>query len=601
MLDQIKQLNYLDYLVVVLYLLMLSGVGLYLAKFNKTADDFFKGGGKTPWWIAGLSTFVSGFTAFMFVAAAGHTYKNGLSALLLFTSAFWGYWLGYFVYAKKWRRARLSSPMEFLTKRYSQATTYWYTLLSIIPAILGMGLGIYTLCIFLTTALGLADWQLNLGLITLSGLEVTMLVTGIVLLIYNSAGGLWGVMITDVMQFLVIVIMTLMIFPLAFMALGDGEGFMAGIQRLWTEAPEGYLSWGDLFRRPGFYLAYLTNIFIGYNAAWFIGQRYESVPTERDARKMALLCSVLSFLLPLLWITPTMAARLLFPSIKTIWPQLAEPAEASFVTLALTLLPNGMIGITMSALLAATTSAVDTGLNYLASILVRDVYVRINKNFTQQEPSQKQQVRMGRVIVLMLGGLAVGSALIVQKAKGVFEFALMYYSWFTPSMLTPVMLGFVYTKTPSWSAIASALTGLLLVLACNVVFDFSAHQYEANVFVGVLSSALVFFLSSFGRDRDPHTRARIAAFAAELQTPVTAAEQRWDVNAMQSYKVIGVLTAGVGLVLLLLMFVPASRAAFWLNAVAGFSTLAVGLWMVWYFKQKAKALHFVTIAHKKEM
>ncbi|MBC6949758.1 hypothetical protein DWB58_17670, partial [candidate division KSB1 bacterium] len=522
MLDSIKQLNYLDYIVVVLYMLMLSGVGIYLTKFNKTVDDFFKGGGKTPWWIAGLSTFVSGFTAFMFVAAAGHTYKNGLSAILLFTSACWGYALGYFIYAIKWRRARLSSPMEFLTKRFSQATTYWYTLLSIPPAILGMGLGIYTLCIFLSTALGLGNWQLNTGLVTLSGLEVTMLVTGVVLLIYNSAGGLWGVMITDVMQFLVIIIMTLMIFPLAFMALGNGEGFVAGVQRLWTEAPEGYFSLADLARRPGFYLAYLVNIFIGYNAAWFIGQRYESVPSERDARKMALLCSALSFLLPLLWIAPAMAARVLLPSMKELWPQLAEPAEASFVTLSLMLLPNGMIGVTMSALLAATTSAVDTGLNYLASILVRDVYLRLKKNFSRPEPSQNQQLRMGRVIVLVLGAMAIASALIVQRAKGVFEFALMYYSWFTPSMLTPVMLGFIYTKTPSWSAIVSALTGLLLVLACNVVFDFSTHQYEANIFVGVFASALIFFLSSFWRERDPQAVTRIKDFAQQLQTPALA-------------------------------------------------------------------------------
>lgn len=586
MLDSIKQLNYLDYIVVVLYMLMLSGVGIYLTKFNKTVDDFFKGGGKTPWWIAGLSTFVSGFTAFMFVAAAGHTYKNGLSAILLFTSACWGYALGYFIYAIKWRRARLSSPMEFLTKRFSQATTYWYTLLSIPPAILGMGLGIYTLCIFLSTALGLGNWQLNTGFVTLSGLEVTMLVTGVVLLIYNSAGGLWGVMITDVMQFLVIIIMTLMIFPLAFMALGNGEGFVAGVQRLWTEAPEGYFSLADLARRPGFYLAYLVNIFIGYNAAWFIGQRYESVPSERDARKMALLCSALSFLLPLLWIAPAMAARVLLPSMKDLWPQLAEPAEASFVTLSLMLLPNGMIGVTMSALLAATTSAVDTGLNYLASILVRDVYLRIKKNFSQPEPSQKQQLRMGRVIVLVLGALAIASALIVQRAKGVFDFALMYYSWFTPSMLTPVMLGFIYTKTPSWSAIVSALTGLLLVLACNVVFDFSSHQYEANIFVGVFASTLIFFLSSFWRERDPQAATRIKDFAQQLQTPALATERDWDPNTMQSYKVIGVLTGAVGVVLILLTFVPASSAARWLNAIAGFSSLAVGLWMVWFFKRK---------------
>jgi SSS family transporter len=582
MADQIKHLNLLDYLVVVLYMLMLSGVGIYLSRFNKTVDDFFKGGGKIPWWIAGLSTFVSGFTAFMFVAAAGHTYKNGLSAVALFTSAVWGYALGYFVYATKWRRARLSSPMEFLTKRYSQTTTYYYTILSIIPAILGMGLGIYTLCIFLTTALGIVGWQLQLGVVTLSGLEVTMIVTGAVLLIYNSAGGLWGVVITDVMQFLVIVIMTLLIFPLAFVALGNGSGFTAGLQKLWTEAPAGYLTLNDVTNRPSFYLAYLTNIFIGYNAAWFIGQRYDSVPTERDARKMAILCGVLSFLLPLLWITPTMAARLLFPSIQTLWPQLAEPAEASFVTLALTLLPNGIIGVVMSALLAATTSSVDTGLNYLASIIVRDIYVKIRPT----TPSEKQQLRMGRITVLILGGLAIISALIVQKAKGVFDFALMYYSWFTPSMLTPVMLGLVYTKTPSWSAMASATIGLLLVLAANTVFDFSAHQYEANVFIGVFASAFVFFASSFFKEKDFAARERHEAFAQNLATPATVADYKWDFNTMHSYKVVGVLTAGVGAVLILLMLAPATIEVRTLNLIAGVSTLALGLMMVWYFKKK---------------
>jgi len=314
------------------------------------------------------------------------------------------------------------------------------------------------------------------------------------------------------------------------------------------------------------------------------------VPTERDARKMAILCGVLSFLLPLLWITPTMAARLLFPEIKTIWPQLAEPAEASFVTLALALLPNGIIGVVMSALLAATTSSVDTGLNYLASIIVRDVYVK----FRPTVPSEKQQLRMGRITVLILGGLAIISALIVQKAKGVFDFALMYYSWFTPSMLTPVMLGLIYTKTPSWSAMVSATIGLLLVLAGNTIFDFSAHQYEANVFIGVFASAFVFFASSFFKEKDSAARERIGTFAQNLATPATVTEYQWDFNAMHSYKVVGVLTAGVGAVLILLMLVPASIEVRSLNLIAGLSTLTIGLMMVWYFKKKTNLIkkHF---------
>ncbi|MCI0699346.1 hypothetical protein L0337_46005 [candidate division KSB1 bacterium] len=588
MIEQIKQLNFLDYLVVLFYMLMLTGVGIYLTRFNKTVDDFFKGGGKIPWWIAGLSTFVSGFSAFMFVAAAGYTYKNGLSAVAMFTSAFWGYWLGYFVYSKKWKRARLSSPMEFLTKRYSQATTYYYTVLSIVPAILGLGLGIYILCIFISSALGLVGMQFDLAIVKLSGLELTMIVTGLVLLIYTTSGGLWAVVITDVLQFLIILIVTLTIFPLSFSALGHGAGFWHGFEKLWSAAPEGYLSFQDLWRRPLFYLAYLVNIFIGYNAAWFIGQRYYSVRSERDARKMSILCSALSFLLPLCWIAPTMAARLLFPAMDKVWPQLADPTEASFVTLALTLLPHGIIGITVSAILAATMSSVDTELNYVASIIVRDVYIRLKKTFTPEEPSEQQQLRLGRRAVFILGSLAIVVALMVQQAKGVFEFALMYYSWFAPSMLTPVMLGLVYTKTPSWSAIAAVTTGLILVLACNVVFDMSGHQYEANVFVGVLSSGLVFFISSFWRDKNLQTRERIAAFAKDLATPALASEAAWDVNALSSYKVVGVLAAGIGLVLMLLIFVPASSEVHWLNFVAGFGAFVVGLSMMWYFRKKTR-------------
>jgi Na+/proline symporter len=415
-----------------------------------------------------------------------------------------------------------------------------------------------------------------------------MIVTGLVLLIYTSAGGLWAVVITDVLQFLVILIVTLTIFPLTFSALGDGAGFWRGIEKLWSEAPPGYLSFQDIFRRPWFYLAYLVNIFIGYNAAWFIGQRYYSVRSEREARKMAILCSVLSFILPLLWIAPTMAARLLFPAMAKLWPQLSDPTEASFVTLALTLLPHGIIGVTISAILAATMSTVDTELNYVASIIVRDVYVRLKKTFTQDEPSEQRQLRLGRRTVFVLGSLAIVVALMVQQAKGVFEFALMYYSWFAPSMLTPVMLGLVYTRTPSWSAIAAATTGLILVLACNVVFDMSGHQYEANVFVGVLSSALVFFVSAFWKDKNAQTRARIEAFAKDLATPALASGAVWDVNALSSYKVVGVLAAGIGVVLMLLMLVPASSEVYWLNFVAGFGTLSVGLMMVWYFRKKTR-------------
>jgi solute:Na+ symporter, SSS family len=590
LIEEIKSVNQLDYIVIGGYIVMLSIVGVYLTRFNKTSDDYFKGGGKIPWWIAGLSTFVSGFSAFMFVAAAGYTYNNGLPAVVIFTTAFWGYWFGYFIYSVKWSRARLSSPMEFLTRRYSQATTYYYTLLSIVPAILGLGLGIYILCIFISTALGIISMEFNLGLVTLNGLEFTMIVAGLVLLIYTSAGGLWAVVITDVLQFIIIVIITILIFPLSFSALGGGEGILAGFRTLIAESPPGYLSLDEVLRNPLFYLAYMLSSILGYNAAWYVGQRYYSVPTELDARKMAILGGILSLILPLLWIAPTMTARHLFPPMAELWPQLSDPAEASFVTLALALLPNGLIGISISAILAATMSSVDTQVNYLASILVKDVYVKARSKIKSAKPDERQQLRMGRIAAFTLGVLAIVTALLVQRTKGVFDFALMYYSWFAPSMYTPIMLGFIYTKTPSWSGIASVTAGLAVVLFFNVALDVSAYQYQVNIFGGVLTSGVVFFLSAFWKDTDSVTLDRIERFRVDMKTPVVSTDTGMDRNALNSYKIVGILTALIGLILMGLDLVPASAEVHRLNFLAGLCTFMLGVGMLWYFRKTTKNL-----------
>jgi solute:Na+ symporter, SSS family len=436
----------------------------------------------------------------------------------------------------------------------------------------------------------------SLGFFQLTGLELSMIVTGLVMLVYTSAGGLWAVVITDALQFFIILVVSLLIFPLSFMALGGDGGMANGIHRLLTEAPPGYLSLNDVFTRPAFYIAYLVSTFIGYNAAWHIGQRYYSVPTERDARKMAILCAVLSLILPFLWIAPTMVARILWPTIGTLWPQLAEPAEASFVTLALTLLPNGLIGLTISAILAATMTSIDTQLNYLASILVRDVYVRLKTEGFHKAPGEREQLLTGRITAFSLGILAIITAIIVQRSKGVFDFALMYYSWFAPSMLMPVMLGFLIKKTPSWSAIASATAGLVVVLITNVFIDVRPYQYEVNIFGGVGVASLVFFLSMLFRETDAKAPERQEKFADDLSRPANAEDVGWAANALTSYRIVGLLTAAIGITVIGLALVPTTPQVRYLSVALGLGTAGLGGLMVWFFhretnKQLRKAMH----------
>jgi Na+/proline symporter len=256
------------------------------------------------------------------------------------------------------------------------------------------------------------------------------------------------------------------------------------------------------------------------------------------------------------------------------------------VTLALTLLPNGLIGLTISAILAATITSVDTQLNYLGSILVRDVYVKVRTTLGVHPPTERHQLHIGRVTAFALGLLAIVTAILVQRAHGVFDFALMYYSWFAPSMLMPVMLGLVYTKTPSWSAIASATAGLVVVWLVNVAFSVAPYQYEWNIFGGVFVSTVVFFLSGLWKEENADRMATLQGFRQDLEHPATDVALHWDPNALQSYKIIGVVTIGIGAVLLALELTPGIGDAAMLNAVAGICTIAFGIAILWYFKRQ---------------
>ena len=143
-------------------MLMVVGVGIYVSRFNKKTSDYFKGGGYIPWGLSMISLFVSGFSAFMFVGASGFTYRNGGAAFILFSLALPAYLIGYFIYGRLWRRTRIDTPMQFLNRRYSPGTTYFYTILSVIPNVLIIGIMIYMLSIFVSTALGFNQQMFDL-------------------------------------------------------------------------------------------------------------------------------------------------------------------------------------------------------------------------------------------------------------------------------------------------------------------------------------------------------------------------------------------------------------------------------------------------------
>jgi len=460
-------LNSLDYAILGIYMLMILGVGFYVARFNKKTIDYFKGGGRVPWKLSAISLFISGFSAFMFVGASGITYNDGGGAVLLFSFAMPAYFLGYLIFGPLWRRTRIDTPLQFLTRRFSQGTTYFYTLLAVVPNTLVLGIMIYTLCIFITSALGINEQMFNLGFAQLDGFEFMLLITGVVIVTYTTLGGLWAVMVTDGIQFLIILLVTFIMTPVAFSLLGDGS-IIDGVTRVINESPDGYFDLNLKDRGFLFWPTWFVYIIFGYNVNWHIAQRYYSVADERDTKKMALWCGGLSFVLPILWILPIFTTPILFPDMAALWPDLAKPEEASFVTLALAVLPHGMLGLLAAAIFAATMSSTDTLFNWLAAVLTKDVFVPLTKRMSGSEPSERIQLWVGKTSVALLGIIAIWVAFNVKRFGGAFDVYMKAESIYKITLFIPVFIGLLFTKTPWWSAIVSVSVGMLAALVVGI-------------------------------------------------------------------------------------------------------------------------------------
>jgi len=569
-------INGIDYALIGLYFAIVIFVGFYAARKNRGTDDYFKGGGQVPWVLAGLSNWVTGFSAFMFVAAAGFTYRVGVGAILIFTMATWAYLLGYFYFAKMWRRARLDSPLQFLTKRYSPSTTYFYSVTSVLPQIVGIGQGLYILCIFISTALGFGDRTFHLLGLAFNGLQASILVVGLVVVCYTVVGGLWAAVLTDAVQSIIIIVMTVIIFPVSYLYIGQGAGFAAGFQRMLHEVPEAYLRPDGMAANPWFLLGYFINTLLGYNVAWHLAQRYYSVPDERGARKMALLCAILSFFAPLMWILPVMASKVIFPDLNALWPSLKDPSEASYVSLALLLLPHGLVGFVVSAVLSATLGQANDACNWLSVTITRDIYVPLRRRTTGAAPTDAQQMRVARLAMLVIGVLGVAVAFYIPRFGGAFDFALQYYS-LTAAFMMPVALGMIYRKTPWWSGIAACSAAFIVAITLMVFGVWSDNALARNVLSEAVTATLVFAISARWYRADDPRHAALHQLDRDLRTPVPDAPPAAR-SGLKVYGVIGAISMLLGVVLIVCTALPGSVVApATHNLIAGVILVLIGL------------------------
>jgi solute:Na+ symporter, SSS family len=550
--DAVKTVGRVDYAVIALYMLLMLGVGVYAARFNRGAGDYFKGGGRVHWLAAGLSSFMSGFSAWTFTGAAGIAYQKGLLAVLLYVGNALTFLLGYWVFAARWRRARLTTVMEYLVDRYDERTRQAFSWVTIGFQLFTGAAMLYGLGLFVAPTCG---WPLGW----------TVVGSGLVILAYTVVGGLWAVILTDFLQAAILLPFTLVLAAASLARVGGLAALAEGLPPAMTSAslPEGF-SWS-------YVLAWTMTTSFGYNTS-AMAQRYFIVEDERAARRVAALCFGLFLLGAFVWFLPPLAMRVLYPDLRSALPGLKNPHESVYALASLTLLPPGLVGIMLAAMFSATMSSLSGLWNVHASIIAKDILPAAFKASARRAES----LSTGWLATLAVGATMTAFAWVMaRRGQSVFQTMLTFNTVLSLAYGPPALLGLVVRRTPSWSGLATFALALL-VGSYGAFVATPAWGLTRQVAIVVPAAAAAFLLSALARHDAPAAAARREAFFLRLDTPIDVAAELGDVPdpTHEVFRFLGRTLAAVGaLSLLLLAFVAAGERA----TVVGYAGLTLAL------------------------
>jgi len=545
----------IEYLVIIGYLALIILVGVVFKKFSSDTDDYFKSGSKGSWWLVGSSAFMSAFSAWTFTGAAGVAFESGFSAMIIFLGNAMGFFLN-FVFLGPWlRQMRVTTFPEAIAKRFGEPTRIFYALFEVPIRTLYAAMALYSLSIFCSVVFGYNIYQV-------------VVVSGAIVLFYSATGGRWAVMATDFLQGLILVPLTLLIAWLCLVQLGGIEGMFEKIETQGLSEEFGLINSSVLFGGSytwGWASAMMVKQFFVFNSM-YAGPRYFSVKDGREARKAALLASALFLIGGLIWFLPPITARLLY-SEQVLAMGLSEPAEAAYAIASINVLPAGLIGLVVVAVLTATMSTVDTGLNSNVAILIKDIYPKLARKFKWEPKSDSQLLRFGRVYTWAMGVLIIALALHLAKleGKGIFEIMLDVGALLLIPIQIPLMWGLFIKQTPSWAALLSIGFGLTVSILAFLEVPLSTFGFSADLewifqvkLLGVVAAGtLGFFLSiPFAPAVDSAHRKEVDMFIKTMKTPIDFETEVGEGNDLAQLNVIGKFGAAIALFIALMLIIP---------------------------------------------
>lgn len=465
-------LSFIDFAIILGFFLLYILVGFWAGrKSGKDAADYFLSGRNMPWWLLGISMVATTFSADTPNLVTDIVRQNGVSGN-------WAWWaflltgmLTVFVYARLWRRLGTVTDLEFYELRYGGKAAAG------LRAFRAIYLGVFFNVVVMATVcvagvkiagilLGIEPWK-------------TLLIAGVITVLYSAVGGLRGVILTDFVQF--IVAMTGSVAATWYILEMPEIGGLSQLIGHTSVSPK--LNLLPSFDNPEEYVPLLViPLAVQWWSVWYpgaepggggyIAQRMLSAKNEKSAMAATLFFNVAHYALrPWPWILVALASLIVFPSIESIqtaFPgipegklgnDLAYPAMLSF-------LPSGLKGLVLASLIAAFLSTLSTHLNWGASYVVNDFYLR----FIKPSASSKEQVQVGRFTTVLLMILAGALSFAIESAKE--GFGLLLQIGAGTGLI--FILRWFWFRINAWTEISGMVISFVVAIGLKLITKYSS-------------------------------------------------------------------------------------------------------------------------------
>lgn len=476
--------GWVNWMVLVFYLVGMLLLGFYFMRREGNSEDFFKGGGRIPWWAAGISIYATMLSAITYMAypakayATDWTYYPMLVTILIVSFPVVKYYLPFF------RRLNVTSAYEYLECRFNAATRLMASALFIFFMVARMALVLYLPSLALTAVTGI-------------DIYLCIVLMGIVTIAYCTMGGVEAVVWGDVIQgFILVGGALLAVVYLVFNTEGGLDGFISiGM----ADEKFRMFDWNWDFRSATVWVVIvggLANNLISYTSDQTVIQRYLTTKDEKGARRSIMMNGGMSVFISIVFFAIGAGLYTYFKTHPADLDFTMDKTDTIFPFFIMGCLPTGVAGLLIAAIFAATMSTISSNINSVSTAFSIDFYKR-----WWPETSERSMLRVARTACVVSGVVGVGMALLMAtwNILSLLDFFQEILGLLSSGLGGLFLMGIFFPRIGGRAAFVGFCCGVLSVFLTKSFTDASFLLYGFIGLIVSVSSGLV--LSFFFKDR----------------------------------------------------------------------------------------------------